>query len=180
MPDSESALVVTGPWGGFAAAEYARFQFPGEAGAQWWLDPFAFFRDALGVGDWPRPDTTTLYGRVLAAETESALIFGLLETRARASDSSAALAMTLTQFLMKRSRRGFTEFVKELKSEAAPAPPEEGKVADAYVLEYVSFQEKAIRTHFGTTVPALGAQWKEHVVGTGKRLEKEMEEAAAG
>jgi polysaccharide biosynthesis protein PelA len=63
LPDSESAMVVTGPWGGFAAAEYVRFQFPGEAGAQWWIDPFAFFREALGVGDWPRPDTTTQYGR---------------------------------------------------------------------------------------------------------------------
>jgi hypothetical protein len=63
VPDSESHLVVTGPWGGFAAAEYVRFQFPGEAGTQWWIDPFAFFRDALGVADWPRPDTTTLGGR---------------------------------------------------------------------------------------------------------------------
>jgi hypothetical protein len=63
LPDSESHMVVTGPWGGFAAAEYVRFQFPGEAGAQWWLDPFAFFREALGVEDWPRPDTTTQCGR---------------------------------------------------------------------------------------------------------------------
>jgi len=63
LPDSESHMVVTGSWGGFAAAEYVRFQFPGEAGAQWALDPFAFFREALGVGDWPRPDTTTQCGR---------------------------------------------------------------------------------------------------------------------
>jgi len=63
LPDSESDLVVTGPWGGFAAAEYVRFQLPGESGTQWWIDPFAFFREALGVGDWPRPDTTTLCGR---------------------------------------------------------------------------------------------------------------------
>src|SRR5229473_424249 len=63
LPDSESHMVVTGPWGGFAAAEYAQFQFPGEGGAQWWIDPFAFFREALGVADWPRPDTTTQCGR---------------------------------------------------------------------------------------------------------------------
>jgi hypothetical protein len=63
LPNSESHLVVTGPWGGFAAAEYAQFQFPGEGGAQWCIDPFAFFREALGVGDWPRPDTTTQCGR---------------------------------------------------------------------------------------------------------------------
>ena len=63
VPNSDSHMVVTGPWGGFAAAEYAQFQFPGEGGAQWWIDPFAFFREALGVGDWPRPDTTTLGGR---------------------------------------------------------------------------------------------------------------------
>ncbi len=63
LPDSESHLVVSGPWGGFAAAGYAGFQFPGEAGAQWWINPFVFFRDALGLADWPRPDTTTLCGR---------------------------------------------------------------------------------------------------------------------
>ncbi len=63
LPDSESHMVVTGPWGGFAAAEYAQFQFPGEGGAQWWIDPFAFFREALGIADWPRPDTTTQCGR---------------------------------------------------------------------------------------------------------------------
>ncbi|HKW93687.1 MAG TPA: hypothetical protein VJX92_17485, partial [Methylomirabilota bacterium] len=63
LPDSDSHLVVTGPWGGFAAADYARFQFLGEAGAQWWINPFVFFRDAFGVADWPRPDTTTLCGR---------------------------------------------------------------------------------------------------------------------
>lgn len=63
LPDSESHLVVTGPWGGFGAAEYVNFQFPGQSGAQWWLDPFAFFRDAFGVAGWPRPDTATLCGR---------------------------------------------------------------------------------------------------------------------
>ncbi len=63
LPDSDSHMVVTGPWGGFAAAEYVRVQFPHEPGAQWRLDPFAFFRDALGVEEWPRPDTTTQCGR---------------------------------------------------------------------------------------------------------------------
>jgi len=63
LPDSNSHVVVTGPWGGFAAAEYVRVQFPHEPGAQWRIDPFAFFRDALGVREGPRPDTTTQCGR---------------------------------------------------------------------------------------------------------------------
>ncbi|MBI3637998.1 MAG: hypothetical protein HY216_17520 [Candidatus Rokubacteria bacterium] len=85
-PDSDSDVVVTGAWGGFAADNYVRFQAsvpyarPADAatgvdttttGAQgvtvsrWWIDPFAFFERALGVADWPRADVTTLNGRRL-------------------------------------------------------------------------------------------------------------------
>ncbi len=81
LPDSDSHMVVTGPWGGFAGANYTVYQAsPFSAGtadlrvadsaggaelhgARWWLDPFAFFGRALGVEDWPRPDVTTLNGR---------------------------------------------------------------------------------------------------------------------
>jgi len=85
VPGSESHLVVTGPWGGYAGDHYVGFRgtvpvasYTGPAqnqavdlapvsgqvrGAQWLLNPFAFFETALGVADWPRPDVTTLNGR---------------------------------------------------------------------------------------------------------------------
>jgi hypothetical protein len=83
LPDSESHMVVTGPWGGFAGGEYVTYQAlvpystpekeaarrvdatyaPALYGRQWWINPFTFFRDALGIADWPRPDVTTLNGR---------------------------------------------------------------------------------------------------------------------
>lgn len=85
LPDSDSHMVVTGPWGGFAAAHYllheAEIPAAGAVeretpagvdpsslraplyGAQWWINPFAFFQEALGIADWPRPDVTTLNGR---------------------------------------------------------------------------------------------------------------------
>src|SRR5436853_4376699 len=85
-PDSDSHLVVTGPWGGFAGEDYVRYQqavpyaAPAVGGSarvdasyqqleafrtRWWINPFAFFEAALGLEDWPRPDVTTLNGRRL-------------------------------------------------------------------------------------------------------------------
>lgn len=85
-PDSDSHLVVTGPWGGFAGDDYVRYQqavpyaAPRAGGSarvdapyqqleafrtRWWINPFAFFEAALGLEDWPRPDVTTLNGRRL-------------------------------------------------------------------------------------------------------------------
>ncbi len=85
-PDSDSHLVVTGPWGGFAGEDYVRYQqavpyaAPKAGGSarvdasyqqleafrtRWWINPFAFFEAALGLEDWPRPDVTTLNGRRL-------------------------------------------------------------------------------------------------------------------
>lgn len=85
VPGSESHLVITGPWGGYAGAPYLGFlgtvpvaSYTGSAqkqvvdtapapgrvhGAQWLLNPFTFFETALGIADWPRPDVTTLNGR---------------------------------------------------------------------------------------------------------------------
>jgi len=86
---SDSHMVVTGPWGGFAGSEYVRhiaalpYAAVPERGTQagvddttaaapdvyvsrWLINPFAFFQDALGIADWPRPDVTTLNGRRIA------------------------------------------------------------------------------------------------------------------
>ena len=61
-PESESAVVVTGPAGGFAMVEYMRWQDPVTFKKQWYLDPFRFFREALGLESAPAPDPTTLNG----------------------------------------------------------------------------------------------------------------------
>jgi hypothetical protein len=99
LPDSESQVVVTGPWGGFAAAGYVRFQFPGESGAQWWLDPFAFFREALGIGDWPRPDTTTQGGRrICYSHIDGDGLRNRSEVRAGASSGQVLLEEILARY----------------------------------------------------------------------------------
>jgi peptidoglycan/xylan/chitin deacetylase (PgdA/CDA1 family) len=61
-PGSESAVVVTGPAGGFALLEYMRWQDPVTFKKQWYLNPFLFFREALGLASAPAPDPTTLNG----------------------------------------------------------------------------------------------------------------------
>ena len=99
LPDSNSQMVVTGPWGGFAAAEYVRVQFPHEPGAQWRLDPFAFFRDALGVGEWPRPDTTTQCGRrIFYSHIDGDGLRNRSEVRAGASSGQIILDEVLSRY----------------------------------------------------------------------------------
>jgi hypothetical protein len=97
-------MVVTGPWGGFAAAEYARFQFPGESGAQWWIDPFAFFREALGVEGWPRPDTTTLCGRrIFYSHIDGDGLRNRSEVRVGASSGQVILEEILSRYRLPTS-----------------------------------------------------------------------------
>lgn len=58
-----SALVVTGPAGGFVANGFD-FAGVGQAGRyRWLLNPFEFFREALGDVRFPIPDVTTVSGR---------------------------------------------------------------------------------------------------------------------
>jgi len=66
IPDSESAVIVTGPNGGFAYAGYIVWQDPVTFYRQWYLNPFIFFEEALGLKGLPRPDTTTLNGTRVA------------------------------------------------------------------------------------------------------------------
>lgn len=63
--DRPSNLIVTSPNGGFAAAGFTHFRDPAQNFTQWYLNPFAFFEAAFGLGDEPRPDTTTQGGRRL-------------------------------------------------------------------------------------------------------------------
>ena len=70
--ETDSALVVTGPHGAFAASGYTHFATSpppeasaqtGEAAFQWYINPFEFFRLAFTTDSVPKPDTTTVVGR---------------------------------------------------------------------------------------------------------------------
>lgn len=65
-PDSESTLVGVGPAGGAALRDYAYWQDSVDFRRQWYLDPFAFVKEALAVGDFPALTATTLNGMRVA------------------------------------------------------------------------------------------------------------------
>jgi hypothetical protein len=54
-------LIVTGPGGGYAGEDYSG-ALPVDEWS-WYINPFEFFRAALGTDDVPKLDTTTLAGR---------------------------------------------------------------------------------------------------------------------
>lgn len=58
-----SAVVVTGRRGGYAAEPFTIYFEPTVDRMAWVLNPFAFFRSALGREVFPIPDTTTVAGR---------------------------------------------------------------------------------------------------------------------
>ena len=62
-PRMESHLVVAGPNGGYVAAGYTHYSNAEFNRLQWFVNPFEFFRVALGTDDLPKPDATTLSGR---------------------------------------------------------------------------------------------------------------------
>mgnify|MGYP002080830722 CR=1 FL=1 len=58
-----AALVTTSPAGGYVSDEFAIFYDPNTDRLRWVLNPFAFFKAALGDERFPVPDVTTLSGR---------------------------------------------------------------------------------------------------------------------
>ena len=58
-----SAVVVTGPGGGYAAEAFTIFYEPTADRLAWIVNPFAFFDLALGGERFPVPDATTVAGR---------------------------------------------------------------------------------------------------------------------
>ncbi len=67
VPDSEgipsSSLVVTSPGGGYVADAFTIFYDATSDRARWIVNPFLFFKRALGEERFPVPDVTTLAGR---------------------------------------------------------------------------------------------------------------------
>jgi len=62
LENSESATIVTGPNGGFSRYPDMFWMDPVSYKKKWYLNPFIFFEEALGIKDLPRPDPTTLNG----------------------------------------------------------------------------------------------------------------------
>ena len=61
-PKSDSAMIFTGPGGGYAHEEYVYWQDPVTYRRQWYINPFLFFKEALDLESLPTPDPTTLNG----------------------------------------------------------------------------------------------------------------------
>ena len=60
---TQAALVATSPGGGYASQNYTVYYEPNTDRVRWTLNPFQFFKRALGPERFPVPDTTTLSGR---------------------------------------------------------------------------------------------------------------------
>ncbi|MFO1523144.1 MAG: hypothetical protein U1G05_14095, partial [Kiritimatiellia bacterium] len=61
-PGTESDLVVTGPRGGYIAANYLGYQDQDGTFLQLYVNLFDFFRESFATDDLPKPDVTTLAG----------------------------------------------------------------------------------------------------------------------
>lgn len=61
-PDSLSTVIMTGPAGGLAWEDYVYWQDPVTFRKQWYLNPFRFLGESLGINGLPVPDPTTLNG----------------------------------------------------------------------------------------------------------------------
>jgi polysaccharide biosynthesis protein PelA len=61
--ETTSALIATSPAGGYVAAEFTIYFDPATEKSRWIVNPFLFFKTALGDERMPVPDVTTLSGR---------------------------------------------------------------------------------------------------------------------
>jgi hypothetical protein len=64
-PVGASAVITTGPVGGYAPSGFVLFYEPTINRVQWILNPFTFFETVFGDGLRPVPDVTTISGRRL-------------------------------------------------------------------------------------------------------------------
>ncbi len=62
IPESTSAMIFTNEAGGYAHPEFVYWEDPATYRRQWYLNPFLFFKEALGIEEIPAPDPTTLNG----------------------------------------------------------------------------------------------------------------------
>ncbi len=62
-PEDIRTPVVTGPWGALALSPWMMRMGEDDGTRRWYLDPFVFFKEALGLDGVPAPDPSILNGR---------------------------------------------------------------------------------------------------------------------
>lgn len=60
MKKSESSVITTNEHGGFASAQYIYWVNLSDFRMQWYINPFLFIRESMGISGMPAPDPTTL------------------------------------------------------------------------------------------------------------------------
>ncbi|MFO0984987.1 MAG: hypothetical protein U1E76_25200 [Planctomycetota bacterium] len=63
LPGDRRTPVVTGPWGGIALDPFFMRKGTAAEDRRWFVDPIAFFREALGLAGMPTPQPAMLNGR---------------------------------------------------------------------------------------------------------------------
>lgn len=82
LAQSESDLVLTTPFGGFAASGYVIYEQDRRFKQKWRINPFRFFSEAFGLKGLPRPDVTTLNGlRIWCSHIDGDAINSKSETK---------------------------------------------------------------------------------------------------
>lgn len=79
--NSASAVIVTSPAGGVAHEDFIIWEDSVSFRRQWYLNPFKFFKESLGLSGLPAPDPTTLNGlRVAFSHVDGDSFSGLSRT----------------------------------------------------------------------------------------------------
>jgi hypothetical protein len=149
----------------------------------WWLEEglgeAIFAQSPVGQKANHYSESITHAADLIQAEGENLKIFNIIETRdfkRKDEARSRALALSLVDFLMKVSKKGFQDLVKALKSEKAPAPPASDGESSAYLLSYISFQEETMKSSFRLALPALNDKWKAYVLSQAAKLRAAQDE----
>ncbi len=150
----------------------------------WWLrDGIAelvLARSAVGQRDLHYETTFLSAAEELAEDGDGTRVYQLLETpenQGRRAQGNEALAMTLVDFLVRKSGRGFAQFLRTMKSTDAPALPADEAEFDTYFAAYVAFQEKALAKHLRMSGAELNQRWKAYVGAVAAKAEKTIEAA---
>jgi hypothetical protein len=149
----------------------------------WWLEEgvaeAVFSQSPAGQKEDHYAESIIHAADLIQAEGENLKIFNVIETRdfkRRDEARSRALALSLVDFLVKVSKKGFQDLVKALKSEKAPAPPASDAESSAYLLAYISFQEETMKASFRQDLATINDKWKAYVLAAAAKLRAAQEE----
>jgi len=140
-----------------------------------------------GIGEWLSTQSAsglakkqyqtamTYAAEVIKGEEQALKVFDIIEAadfKTQELKRNRALSMSLVDFLFKAHRRGLSELIRALKSDAAPAPPATDAEFKAFHLTYISFQEEAIKSAFRWSLDVLDEKWKLYVISTAESFKK--------